>query len=745
MESAWFQLVPLVLVAVLVWLPGQWQRRRATTGLRAELTAAAAHWAEVATMARADLARLRDEHQEVLHANAAHVLEGATAVSAASLRAHVVALETQIDAAVARAATVATEAASARRVDAVAARAALFGARFGDGAVVLRGTHLQADIDRAVFSAEREAEALHTVFVDTRAAVRAMFDALDDAEQAMERCVEVGFESWPIRNQTAELRAQLEQAATASARDPLEARAQMAPLERPLQALAARAQALATAAGQVVGELEPRLRDLDTRIASLRATGDRVREPGFEPDVMRARISEVAERIARHMAFGDGDAALADAREALDSADILADLVGRWARWRGVATHRVGSQVGRVQELRARRAEVEAALVNLEARASEAITVPLRNRFDRVDALLEHGLACLRVARLATDPNAQRHLAAGELLRRAQDAFDVVRDLFLEIEQKGDVLREARKQAEASFAATAEHVQAMDTLLEEPGLILSPDTESQRAHVVERYQALRRTALQPRPDWTELQTRAGRLAQLAALARDRARADEAAGEEVRTALRTSHERYAKLDVWLRAHPDQPGAAARLERAQATLADARDALQARPLAWDKVLAIVADADRCFEEAVRLSNPEVALEEVARAAVAAAIVEVEVADRPYAYGLRANVESARLALTQASAALARGAASEAEAHASEACGHALRARLDVLARVRALSESRASAALRRDVDVDARSRARAGVSERLGVAELPPVDDPAFGTTTGWSSFGRASSV
>lgn len=739
------QLGIALVVASLLWVPVWLSRRRGAEEFANELHDLLGRRQAAAELLELALRRVMDAAPELLHAHAARMLEGETGRRAAAVRDGVELLRGAarrgvID--VEQAERAARQRTTRGRQSASAVRAELSEASFVDGHLsTVRGLTFEADLERAVFHLEKQVASLVDAIRDARRGLRQVFETLDDAEAALERCHEAGFRSRPLIASAAELRADVARAAAMSEPDPLGMAELVEPLQLACDRLRERAEALQRAADIIVRQLEPRLEELDARLVELRADGDAVREPGFEPDVMRARIADVAQRVARHMAFGDGAAAQADAAEALESAELLTELVARWARWRDVATHRIGSQVGRVQALRAQRDEVADQLAALEARAADAVVGPLRRRFDRVDLLLEHGLACLRVARGATDQPQQRHLAAGELLRRAQEAFDAVRDLYLEIGQKGEHLRVARERAEKAFAAAAERVAAIDELAEEPGVVLSPGTVSRADRVRDLYAELRRDAHASRPDWLAVAERADRLQHLAQLALRGATDDRDTGERVRDALRTAHEEHDRLRVWLGAHPERVGAAARLDVAVAAVQRARDALAMRPISWPDIETEIADGDRLFQEAIRLADVEMDDADVARAAVAAAHRALEVADRPYGFGLRADVANARDALSEAREALSEARHHDAEALSSTAAALALRARCATEARVMELREERAVAELRRPPAVASRGRARSGVADHLDAAELPPVDDPSFGTTSGWSSFGR----
>jgi hypothetical protein len=740
------QLLLLSLFTFMVWGPWLVDRYRGRDREQRGLLELIERVRPAMKEAREALALLDDEYPEWLCETAVTSLNGESLTEAHALgqrRAELLSLLDRVaadhESALAKAATWRWWTSRAERAR---AKSVLDETWSGEGGVALRSAALLPDLEHEVGAMQERVRDLRAASEEAGDWVDRVHIQLERADIALESMRDKDREIRPLENALAELRYAAESSCAEAACDPVGGRASLRMRHDQAAALADRCEAVRDAIEHRSKKLQTRISEIDAALTALRDEGFRVREPGFEPDVMRRGLSDALDAIDRHVSFGDGDAALVASRSALADADLLFELISRWSRWRDVASNRVGSQVGRVQELRARLPSAEQQLERLELRVAVTITVPLRRRLLSVEADLTHGLACLRLARTASGDVA-RYLAAGELLRRAQASFDRVRDTFLEIEQKPEQLADARREAEVAFRGAAERIARLDEIAGEPGVGLAPETVELQRNVEALYRAMRRDALMQKPDWTDLKARAQKLDALSDAAVDRALADREAAEDATAALRELRDDHDRLRVWLGTHADKPAATSRLDAALAAADEARELMRSRPITWWKVRHALADARRLFTEAVHLSPEPFDVRESARAAVSLAARALQEADRSYGFRVRPDLQQARFALEDAREALASSRHVEAELQASRATGRALQARHHALSRVAEVRESRALADMRRTERHAEKQRVRAVTL--VPSAERADDDscDVAFGTTTGFSSFGRPS--
>lgn len=753
MDAAFWQLGGIATVAALIWAPWWLDRRRARAALRDEVAETLSLWRDTIQGRRAALTALANDHPRVCADQLASDIQGEAALQAAELRDDMHAFEHALDAAASGIEALSSRAENAsvtRLTSAAAIRRAIADSQFAGDEALARGRHLRgatfvSDAHHWFEALARRAASLAEAQRSALRAVRALATALDRAEAGLDALAERGWTSHPANAQVRGFQHELALLGERALVAPEAVIEDVAPALERVGPFADQIEQMNAAAESLDRQLAPRLSDLDERLAALRAEGHAVREPGFEPDVMRRRLQETRERVGRHVAYADGAAAFDEVQRALTDLDALHALVGRWDRWREVASHRIGSQVGRVQELRSWRDAVGRALQLLERHHAETITASLRERFDAVERTLEFGLACLRGAREKSQHNEQRHLAAAELLRRAQSTFDDVRDLFLEIEQKPNQLAAARSAVESAFADAARAVARVDAILGEPGVIVSDETERLHREAGDLYRSIRRDATGVRPDWLHLERRVEQLGLLCDAAASRAEHDASATGDTQASLSALYEEHRRLRVWLDAHRGPDAAADRLAASEARAAIASEIRQARPIVWAEVLHAIADAERLFQEALRLAAEPYEPAMAARDAVARASDAIERADRSYGHRVRADVRDARFALEDATQSLVEQAYDTAEARASRAAGLALRARSDAEARVAAVRDAQARLAIQRtEAEADrAREGARPTPDGILRVtAELAA--EPSFGTTTGFTSFGHSAS-
>ena len=160
----------------------------------------------------------------------------------------------------------------------------------------------------------------------------------------------------------------------------------------------------------------------------------------------------------------------------------------------------------------------------------------------------------------------------------------------------------------------------------------------------------------PAPHWVRVAgwVREARTGSQAGLAH--AREDVAAYEHLLQAVADSERRYAAAEEYIRRETaDRPAAACRLAGAGAILTDVRSKVEIAGNDWARLAAEAERVATTADEALQMAQEDVRLAETAAGAIASAQSGISSADRYYAHGVRADVGSAQMLLSQAVASL------------------------------------------------------------------------------------------
>lgn len=549
-------------------------------------------------------------------------------------------------------------------------------------------------LEAAYVEAKQRLGALELLVVQVPERLRASSKALGAAEERVAALEARGPE---LPAHTAELtRLEMEHArlAALAASDPVG-------IEAATGELAASAATLDARLGRVdeaLGALDlagARLAEDEARVAELRERERLlVEEPGFEPEALAQAVREHDGAAREAASAGREDDALAAARRADEGASELRRLIDETLASRAETPGRLVAEAQRRDALEALLPERRARLAALRAVHDDDALNPALDNADEAHQALSYVAQALEQARAGLAPEAQRFLAAAELVRRATAVLEQVEALYAEVEHKAASLDQARAAAQSLLGLADAHAIAVRGLLRAGDGFASEPTREAIASAFATLEGQRAAQAAARPHWLLLRDAAGALEGFVRAVLTRASAEDAACREAETfrpALQARVEAQAR--ALAASTEDRPPANDQLAQARALLADAGAGAALARADWLAVLAALKQADGCVEASRRLAEQDLSLARAAREAIADAHLVLGKVDRPFSHGVRIDLVQASVALKRSRDALARhdyeraleeGLRTAREAHEAEQ-------RAEAEARARALREA------------------------------------------------------
>jgi uncharacterized membrane protein YgcG len=512
-------------------------------------------------------------------------------------------------------------------------------------------------LEAAYTQAKERLGALERLVVEVPERLRASSIALGAAEVRI-AALEARGPDLPAH--AAELtRLELEQSrlAALAAKDPVGIEAATAELAAGAAALGARLQRVDEALGVLEGALA-RLAEAEARAASLReGEGLLLEEPGFEPEALAQAVREHDGAAREAASAGREEDAVAAARRADEGASELRRLIDETLASRAETPARLAAEAQRQAALTALLPERRGRLDALRALHDDDALRPALDNADEAHAALAFVAQALEQARAGLAPEAQRFLAAAELVRRAAAVLAQVEALYAEVEHKAADLDQARAAAQSFLGLADAHALAVRGLLRGGDRFASQPTCEAIESVFATVEGNRAAQAAPRPHWLRLRDSAGALEGYARAVLARATAEDAACREAQVVLPALQGRVeAHARVLAASTEDRKPANDQLAQARALLADAARAVAAGRVDWLAVLAVLRQAEGGVETSRRLAEQDVSLARSARQAIADSHALLGAADRPFSHGVRVDLVAASVALKRARDALA-----------------------------------------------------------------------------------------
>jgi len=485
---------------------------------------------------------------------------------------------------------------------------------------------------------------------------RAAWEQLDQRKQELGeleslelRLEELGLPT-PLRDETAELASKLQAVRERVKEDPQEAAKEaerLAPRLSELRKEAEHQLQIASSLGKDVREAQAEAR---AAVERLRADGFTVEEPGFEPGAMLTHIQKTSAEALSAVRAQRYEVAEEKASEALGSAVELMDLCERIRRSREQSARRLDAAMRRNEDLHARRLERSERLRVLCLAHADSALQPALDNVAEASPVLHQAARCLAEARACMAPEAQRYLAAEELIDRATQRLDAVDALFQEIETKAEDLSRARQDAEDALLAAARSYEQLQGVMKDRDLAPTRLREAYE-EATRELSDLKRAAEAKRPDWPALRARATALVPRLATTLKRALTEMDASELGR---KLQKELLAQRDSSFKeliSGPAREPVHVLLQRASQELDDTVVLAKRADVSWPALLDTLRRVQKAFESASQFAKTKRGQRETAREALAAADQALRAADTGYGAGVTADLSAARRCLAKA----------------------------------------------------------------------------------------------
>ena len=439
-------------------------------------------------------------------------------------------------------------------------------------------------------------------------------------------------------------------------RDFIGARKQAEAARTAATTLADQLELLATIAARVVDELTPAIAAEAARVTELRGKGLRVREPIFDPEARLADARALAGEALDAVRAGDvaaSEAHLGDLEEVVEGTRQRLDAT---ARLHTELPRLVAERRAALASARGRTAPARATLAELEKAYAHASFAAESDNLSECDALFTQLEALCSEAEQDGQAATQRYLAGDEKLGRAAAALTAIAELLDAIERRKADIEAAIAHARAELARARDARATLGKLAAgNPHAVGAGPVgvlESSEHALAEVDEAV----ATPRPEWFGLDQRASQLAAVltdaVAVAQRDIDAHAAAEREVGDGAAVLERVRAELGA---STVDRAPANARLAAATGELERARQLLAEPRGDWQLTLASARSAIALAGSAAELAARDEELARSAQVAMAAAQQATTAADRNYGRGVRADLVTARNAMTIAQDAL------------------------------------------------------------------------------------------
>ncbi len=497
---------------------------------------------------------------------------------------------------------------------------------------------------------------LERVVVEVPERLRAASRALGAAEERQVELEDRG-PALPVHgDERARLEAEHARLSALAPSDPVGILEAVATVEAATAALTGRLAKVAAALDALEGALA-RLDDDEGRVAALRADeGLRVEEPGFEPEALAQVARDHAREGRRAMGDGRDDDAIAEAGAAGEAQAELRRLLEATLASREETPRCLDAEDQRRHALSGRLPERRARLQALRAQHDDDALQPALDNADEAQVALSQVGAALGEARAGLLPDAQRYLAAAELVRRGAVVLDQIEALYAEVEARAHELDRAAAHARQALATAIGHARQVDALLRGGDRFVSAPLRAAIDQGRLRLDEEQRAQAAPRPHWPRLRDQALAVEAFAREVLVRATAEHAAWLEVEALLPTVRARVdQQAQTLAAATTDRQPANAQLAEARSALADAARGAGAGRADWVAVLALLRKAEGCVASSCRLAQEDASKARAAREAIAQAHRQQGTADRSYGHGVRVDLGASERALAGARSAL------------------------------------------------------------------------------------------
>ena len=599
--------------------------------------------------------------------------------------------------------------------------------------IIRKPDELLADLERTYARATTQLDALGLRFGDAYARIDAITTMLRRIfalhAEASAHVPVVDF-----RTDAAALDARRAAIAEQAKRDPLGTEPEMITMHDEVHALCTRAETLAEAAHTIAVEVQPGLPRLLGEVTRLRAEGQALLEPTFDPDGLMAEARSECRAALVGLLRGNEEGALLCARRAKERLDTANRLIETSEHSRTESVTAIAGETARRARLLAALPERRKRLDALRGEYADVSLTPALDNATEADAVLVECAKRLVLATAQVAPSRHEYVAASEAIERTRRELDDVEALYDEIESKADELRAMCANIDAALDGVRVVLAEIEALLVSTPHVRHTGITDTVTALTEKLSSATALRSAPRIDVVVLTRVASELAREADETRISVRAEHAAYLEAEALRLTLGEVEQTLSrTFAEEVTDGRHANVLLGRAR----EARARLEARwptlEVAAETRLEMLRALETEFDTARRAADDDRASAEAARTEIAAAHQAVRgLMGRRYADG-DSDRAAARKALERAEKLLLATSYQEARVAAGEAT------RAIVLAE-RKYNDAQAAADA-------AEERARAAERRRAAAVEairLPRDDSAGWGSTSRGIFGGSASS-